>query len=167
MIQLKANMMKALTACTLAISVQALAADLPKQTFLPLSVSQQLATVALTSCATEGYNVSVTVVDAYGVTRTQVRADKAGPHTLESSRKKAYTSASMGRPTADFASLIKKMPEVAGLRDMDPNILILGGGLPIKMNGEKLGGIGVGGAPGGHLDQACAQAAIDKVLGKS
>ncbi|WP_290701906.1 heme-binding protein [Amphritea sp.] len=149
-------------AMTLAGSVQATA--LPQQAYLNLDTAQKLASAALTQCATDGYNVSVSVVDASGITRVQIRADNAGPHTLESSRKKAYTSASMGRPTADFADLIKKMPEVAGLRDMDPNILILGGGLPIKVAGQKIGGIGVGGAPGGHLDQACAQAAIDKVL---
>lgn len=149
-------------AMTLAGSVQA--TELPQQAYLNLDTAQKLASAALTQCAADGYNVSVSVVDASGVTRVQIRADKAGPHTLESSRKKAYTSASMGRPTADFADLIKKMPETAGLRDMDPNILILGGGLPIKVAGEKIGGIGVGGAPGGHLDQACAQAAIDKVL---
>ena len=149
-------------AMTLAASVQA--TELPQQAYLNLDTAQKLASAALTQCAADGYNVSVSVVDASGVTRVQIRADKAGPHTLESSRKKAYTSASMGRPTADFANLIKKMPEIAGLRDMDPNILILGGGLPIKVAGEKIGGIGVGGAPGGHLDQACAQAAIDKVL---
>ena len=149
-------------AMTLAASVQA--TELPQQAYLNLDTAQKLASAALTQCAADGYNVSVSVVDASGVTRVQIRADKAGPHTLESSRKKAYTSASMGRPTADFANLIKKMPEIAGLRDMDPNILILGGGLPIKVAGEKIGGIGVGGAPGGHLDQACAQAAIDKIL---
>lgn len=149
-------------AMTLAGSIQA--TELPQQAYLNLDTAQKLASAALTQCAADGYNVSVSVVDASGVTRVQIRADKAGPHTLESSRKKAYTSASMGRPTADFADLIKKMPEIAGLRDMDPNILILGGGLPIKVAGEKIGGIGVGGAPGGHLDQACAQAAIDKVL---
>lgn len=149
-------------AMTLAGSVQA--TELPQQGYLNLDTAQNLASAALTQCAADGYNVSVSVVDASGITRVQIRADNAGPHTLESSRKKAYTSASMGRPTADFADLIKKMPEVAGLRDMDPNILILGGGLPIKVAGQKIGGIGVGGAPGGHLDQACAQAAIDKVL---
>lgn len=153
-----------LTSLSMASTVQAV--ELPQQAYLNLDTAQQLATAAMNKCAADGYSVSVAVVDSYGVTRVQIRADKAGPHTLESSRKKAYTAASMGRPTAHFANLIKKMPEVAGLRDMDPNILILGGGLPLNSEGQNLGGIGVGGAPGGHLDQACAQAAIDKVLGK-
>lgn len=152
------------TAVALMTGMQAQSAELPSQHYLTLATAQALANEAVDSCAASGYNVSVAVVDASGVTRAHIRADNAGPHTLESSRKKAYTSASMGRPTADLAGLIKKMPEAAGLQFMDPNILILGGGLPLKIKGEKLGGIGVGGAPGGHLDQACAQAAIDKVL---
>jgi uncharacterized protein GlcG (DUF336 family) len=55
-------------------------------------------------------------------------------------------------------------PATEGLRDMDDDILILGGGLPIVLNDLVIGGIGVGGAPGGDLDEACAQAGIDKIL---
>jgi uncharacterized protein GlcG (DUF336 family) len=51
----------------------------------------------------------------------------------------------------------------AGLREMNENILILGGGLPIKAGDEVIGGIGVGGAPGGEKDEACAQAGIEKI----
>lgn len=153
------------SALTVITAIQSHAATLPQQPYLNLTTAQSLANVALKKCLSQGYNVSVAVVDASGLTRALIRADKAGPHTLESSRKKAFTASSMGRPTADFTNLIKNKPELAGLRDMDPNILILGGGLPIKVNGQKIGGIGVGGAPGGHLDQACAQAALDKVIG--
>ena len=49
---------------------------------------------------------------------------------------------------------------------MNDRILILGGGLPIELEGEVVGGIGVGGAPGGHLDEACAAAGL-AILGKS
>ncbi|HBP87923.1 MAG TPA: hypothetical protein DD706_09525, partial [Nitrospiraceae bacterium] len=40
---------------------------------------------------------------------------------------------------------------------------LLGGGLPIEIGGEIVGGIGVGGAPGGHLDAACAQAGLETI----
>jgi uncharacterized protein GlcG (DUF336 family) len=83
--------------------------------------------------------------------------------THRSSTGKAFKSASMGRPTAQLAKLIKDRPELAGLRDMDPRLVILGGGLPIKIGDELVGGIGVGGAPGGHLDEACAQAGLKKI----
>jgi uncharacterized protein GlcG (DUF336 family) len=59
--------------------------------------------------------------------------------------------------------MMGKNPSLQGLRDMDRNILMLGGGLPIEINGEIVGGIGVGGAPGAHLDDACAQAGLDAI----
>ena len=40
---------------------------------------------------------------------------------------------------------------------------IVGGGLPIEIGGEVVGGIGVGGAPGAHLDDACSQAGLDAI----
>jgi uncharacterized protein GlcG (DUF336 family) len=42
-------------------------------------------------------------------------------------------------------------------------VLLLGGGLPIQAGNEVIGAIGVGGAPGGNLDEACAQARIDRI----
>jgi uncharacterized protein GlcG (DUF336 family) len=53
--------------------------------------------------------------------------------------------------------MIGEKPFLEGLRDMDSRLVILGGGLPIVINGERVGGIGVGGAPGGPLDEACAK----------
>jgi uncharacterized protein GlcG (DUF336 family) len=35
--------------------------------------------------------------------------------------------------------------------------------MPIQFGGEIVGGIGVGGAPGTHLDDACAQAGLDAI----
>jgi uncharacterized protein GlcG (DUF336 family) len=44
-----------------------------------------------------------------------------------------------------------------------PGFLLLGGGMPIRAGNEVIGAVGVGGAPGGHLDDQCAAAAIEKV----
>jgi uncharacterized protein GlcG (DUF336 family) len=93
------------------------------------------------------------------------RGDGAGPHTVDSSRKKAYTASSLRRPTTELAELITKMQPLQSLRDMNPEILILGGGLPIEISGDVVGAIGVGGAPGAHLDDACAQAGLDAIGG--
>jgi len=46
---------------------------------------------------------------------------------------------------------------------LNESILLLGGGFPIKIGGEVVGGIGVGGAPGIEYDEVCASAAL-KVL---
>jgi uncharacterized protein GlcG (DUF336 family) len=118
---------------------------------------------AIEACRKDGYRVSASVVDRAGVLRAMGRADGAGSHTVESSRKKAYTTASLRRPTTELAEMVAKVPTLEALRDMNPEILILGGGLPIEISGEVVGGIGVGGAPGAHLDDACAQAGLDAI----
>jgi uncharacterized protein GlcG (DUF336 family) len=44
-----------------------------------------------------------------------------------------------------------------------PHILLLGGALRIKVGDEAIAAIGVGGAPGGDLDEACAKAGLEKI----
>jgi uncharacterized protein GlcG (DUF336 family) len=137
--------------------------ELPKEAVLPTGLAGQAIQASLDACKKDGYRVSVSVVDRAGVLRAMARADGAGPHTVDSSRKKAYTAASLRRPTSELAELINKVPSLQALREINDQILMLGGGLPIEIGGEVVGGIGVGGAPGAHLDDACAQAGLDAI----
>jgi uncharacterized protein GlcG (DUF336 family) len=41
--------------------------------------------------------------------------------------------------------------------------LLLQGGLVIRVGGEAIAAIGVGGAPGGNLDEGCAKAGVDAI----
>ena len=140
-----------------------LADELPKESVLPLGLANKAIQAALDTCTKDGYRVSVSVVDRDGVLRAMGRADGAGPHTVDSSRKKAYTAASLRRPTSELADLIAKVPTLQALREINGEVLVLGGGLPIEMGGEVVGGIGVGGAPGTQLDDACAQGGLDAI----
>ncbi|HXF94266.1 MAG TPA: heme-binding protein [Nitrospiraceae bacterium] len=137
--------------------------ELLREAVLPVAQADKAAHAALEKCTKDGYKVSVAVVDRAGVLRALLRGDGAGPHTVSSSSKKAFTAASLRRPTSELADLAAKTPVLQGLHRMDENILILGGGLPIEIGGEVVGGIGVGGAPGAHLDDACAQAGLDAI----
>ena len=139
-------------------------AELPQQPYLPIDLALEAASAALAQCQADGYRVSVAVVDRGGVLKVLLRDDGTGPHTVGSSTQKAYTSASLGRSTQELATMVAENPAVEGLRQMDPQILILGGGLPIVVDEAVVGGIGVGGAPGGNLDEVCAQAGVDAVL---
>lgn len=141
----------------------ATAEELPREAVLPLALANKAASSALEKCKQDGYRVSVAVVDRSGLVRTLMRGDGAGPHTTDSSTKKAYTAASLRRPTSELAEMIAKVPALQALRDMNEKILMLGGGLPIEIGGETVGAIGVGGAPGAHLDDACAQAGLDSI----
>ncbi|GJL49028.1 MAG: hypothetical protein NPIRA01_02550 [Nitrospirales bacterium] len=139
------------------------AGELPRESVLPLSLATKAAHATVDKCLADGYRVSVTVVDRGGNIRAVLRQDGAGTHTLESSRKKAYSSASLRQPTEKLAGLVAKMPALQGLQHMNEHMLLLAGGLPIVLGGEVVGGIGVGGAPGGHLDVACAQAGLNSI----
>jgi uncharacterized protein GlcG (DUF336 family) len=138
-------------------------AEMPKISILPLEQARTAASSALIKCQGDGYKVSVAVVDQSGVTRILLRGDGASPHTADSSVRKAYTAASLRDSTQKFAELIAKNPEAQGLRDINPSMLILGGGLPIRFGEEIVGGIGVGGAPGGKLDETCARAGLESI----
>ncbi|MCC7091303.1 MAG: heme-binding protein [Nitrosomonas sp.] len=146
-----------------AISSQVFAQDFPSQKVLPLELSTQAAMAAIKKCHDDGFKVSVAIVDQSGLVKVQLKADGAGPHTLDSSRRKAYTANSLRDSTHKYAVLVAQKPELQSLSRLNDNILLLGGGFPIKIGGEVVGGIGVGGAPGIEFDEVCASAAL-KVL---
>lgn len=147
----------------LGIALPCSAAELPKVSVLPLEQARTAASAALIKCQGEGYKVSVAVVDQSGVARILLRSDGASPHTVDSSVRKAYTANALRDSTQKFAETIVKNPESQGLRDINPSMLILGGGLPIRFGEEIVGGIGVGGAPGGKLDENCARAGLESI----
>ena len=140
------------------------AAALLAEKVLPLSLAIEAAQGALAACDAKGFHISVAVTDQSGLVRVLLRDNKAGPHTLDSSMKKAYTAASLGLSTGVLMKVVADHPDAAGLKDMNDKILIMQGGLPIKAGTEVIGGIGVGGTPGGDTDEACARTGLDKVL---
>lgn len=119
----------------------------------------KLAEQTVAACRADGYNVTAAVVDRSGVLLALLRADAAGPHTTQAATSKAFTSASSRNPTSGMAKAIQSNPDAAGLAQI-PGFLVLAGGVPIKVGDEAVGAIGVAGAPGGHLDEACAQKAL-------
>lgn len=128
---------------------------------MSLALATQLAADTVATCTTNGYAVTATVVDRAGSVRAVMRADNAGPHTLGASEQKAFTSASAKNATLAMMEGAQKNPAAANLVHI-PGFLLLGGGVPVKVGTETIGAIGVGGAPGGHLDEQCAMAALDK-----
>lgn len=129
---------------------------------MSMALATQLAARAVADCSSVNYAVTATVVDRAGVVQSVQRADGAGPHTVEASRLKAYTSASAKTDTLALMVNAQRNPAAANLVNI-PGYLLLGGGVPVKVGNEVIGAVGVAGAPGGHLDEQCATAAIAKV----
>ncbi len=158
-------MNKLISASALALSLIATAAGaqaVRTEKNISLELANQIAAATVASCSAAGYNVAAAVVDRAGSLRALQRADNAGPHTLSSSQAKAYTSASAKNTTLAMMENAQKNPAAANLVYM-PGFLLLGGGVPIKVGNEVIGAGGVGGAPGGHLDEKCAMDALEKV----
>jgi uncharacterized protein GlcG (DUF336 family) len=152
------------TACALVVGGTA-KAELLTEKNIPSSLAVEIAVNAVQACAADKFNVTAAVVDRAGVLRALVRADNAGPHTVEAARAKAFTSASSRTPTSKMADNVAKNPAAAELVNIE-GFLVLAGGVPIKAGDVTIGAIGVGGAPGGNLDEACAAAAIEKAAGQ-
>lgn len=129
---------------------------------ISLELANQIASASVAACAANGYAVTATVVDRAGTVRAIQRADNAGPHTLGASQQKAFTSASAKNNTLAMMEGAQKNPAAANLVYI-PGFLLVGGGVPIKVGTETIGAVGIGGAPGGNLDEQCAMTALDKV----
>ncbi|MEO5772207.1 MAG: heme-binding protein, partial [Burkholderiaceae bacterium] len=85
-----------------------------------------------------------------------------GPDTIAASERKSCTSASAKGATTAMTEAAQRNPGPANLLDI-PGFLLLGGGMPVKVGNEVIGAVGVGGAPGGHLDDQCVAAALEAV----
>jgi uncharacterized protein GlcG (DUF336 family) len=142
-------------------------ADILNHRSIGVDLALAAATAALEAARSRGYpRIGVAVTNRGGQLMVLLRSDEAGPHLLDSARRKAYTAASMNARTSKAS---KAIDERSG--EPDPHlvyldeVLIVGGGVPIHANGELIGAIGVAGAPGSVHDEECADAGIAKVAG--
>jgi uncharacterized protein GlcG (DUF336 family) len=145
-----------------ALCPAASAQELITQKVLSLDIALAIAHGALDQCRAGGFHVSVTVVDGAGLVKVQMHDDGAGPHTMDFSRKKAYSAFTFKRTSADTGKAWAAAPPAPLITDA----VGTAGGVPIKAGNDVIGAIGVSGAPGGDKDEACSNAGIAKVASK-
>jgi uncharacterized protein GlcG (DUF336 family) len=126
-----------------------------------MALSMAIMQGALDQCTKDGYKVSVAIVDKSGNLAASVRGDGTGPHTMEFARMKAYTARTRNQTSLATQKQMED-PAFAFLRQI-PNVVGVGGGVPIRAGNEVIGGVGVSGAPGGEKDEVCANAGLAKV----
>jgi uncharacterized protein GlcG (DUF336 family) len=117
--------------------------------------------------ASNGYPVSVVVVDPSGVTSIEAKGDNSTILTTTVGFRKACTVVTFGPifrfdASSTFAPLLAKNPSGAALATL-PNIAPLPGGVAIRVGGEIVAALGVSGSPGGDKDEACAQAGVASI----
>jgi len=132
---------------------------------LSLDLALKAAKEAIRFCEASGYHITATVVDMTGQIKVQLKGDHSTIHTKDTAFRKAYTVVTLGpvfklNTSAQVAVLMRGNPNRAAFLTV-PKITPLPGAVAIK--NRIVAAIGVGGAPGGAKDEACAQAGASKI----
>lgn len=121
----------------------------------------KIAELALDIAQSESYHIAVCILDASSILLCHIKDIEAGPHCLEASYKKAFTSSSQNKDTREiyYGILENKIP--SALLSLDNRLTSMIGGLNIFVKNEKVASIGIAGA---HLenDHNIALKAIEK-----
>ena len=129
----------------------------------PEALALEAAQTAIAACQANGYKVAAAVVDSAGGTHLLVGAEGIRQVALDSSIKKAFTAVTLKVPSAAIEAQAKTDTALQAKVAADPRLFARAGGLPILSKGELVGAIGVGGAPGGDKDEACAMKGLEKI----
>ena len=136
------------------------AQGLVMQRNLSLAMAKTVAEAMLAACQAKGYHTAVAVVDRAGQVMVILRDEQATAQHAEMARRKAYTARMFRTTTIEFQKHTAE-PAYAAQRDL-PDILALGGGAPIQVGNETVGGVGSAGSTL-EQDDACAKAGSAKV----
>jgi uncharacterized protein GlcG (DUF336 family) len=128
-----------------------------------LALALEAARAALDTCSARQQNVSVSVVDSAGVLKALLASDGAHARGVASSTSKAQTALAFNSATGALGEKAKTDAALAAKIAANPSFNARGGGVTLSANGAVIGAIGVGGAKGSDVDEACALAGIAQV----
>jgi glc operon protein GlcG len=155
-------MAKRLLVVILGLLAAVCSAQLPTRKYLNLAAVKTMVAAAEAEAQKQHVDVTICIVDESGNLLFLEKGDGASINTIQFAQKKARHAAFYGSPSKDGADALKKGNiEVLAFPDFFPNQ----GGLPIKVDGQTMGGISASGAKS-EIDEAIAQAGIDALLKK-
>jgi len=128
---------------------------------ISLLMAKAIAEATLAECKSRGFNTSAVVVDRAGQLLVVLRDEQATVQTVEMARRKAYTARMFRISTLEFQKNTSGNPAQMPQRDV-ADILALGGGVPIQVGTDVIGGVGSSGSSQ-ETDDACSRAGIAKV----
>ena len=108
-----------------------------------------------------GVPVTVAVVDESGVLKQFGRMDGAALVSVQTAMNKAHAAAAIGMPTDDFYAAIESDPAAVTSFANRPGLALIAGGLPLLVEGQIAGAVGVAGAMTGDEDRRIAEAALN------
>ena len=126
---------------------------------ITLEAAQQAVAAAAAKAGEIGVPMAIAVVDPDGTLKAFSRMDGAALLAVRIAQQKAWTAISFGLPTLGLWEFIKEDPPLLHSLPHQEDMILFGGGSPISVDGQMIGGIGVS---GGHYsqDQECADAGL-------
>lgn len=152
-----------LTLCGAALAQTPPAAPQPPARGPALDLALEAAQVAIDTCKAREQKAAVSVVDSAGVLKVLLATDGASPRGVSSSTAKAVTALTFKAPTSQLAERIKSDKELADKIAANTAFNARAGGVLLVVDGEVIGAVGVGGARGSDVDEACGLAGVQKV----
>jgi len=138
----------------------ALASDVVTTKNIGMELARDIASETIKACRKMGYQVSAVVVDRGANLRAALRDDLAARFTLEIARRKANMSVMAGMDSGSFrknrGDIRLELNQISGL-------IVMEGAIIISTGGNRIGAVGVSGAPGGDKDAECAKKGIESL----
>jgi len=126
------------------------------------NISLELSTKLLEAAAVKGKELgmpfSISIVDRVGNLKAFSAMDNAPVLSLDIAQNKAFSAATYNRATHEWYDRLKDDPPLLHGLVHTERLVIFGGGYPIKIDGELIGGIGVSGGHYTHDMQVCEAA---------
>ena len=124
-----------------------------------------MASAAVDEAERLGVHVNVAVVDRHGTLMAFLRMPDASLISVQTAMDKAYSAASARLATSRWVDVLAGFPEVVRQNILQrPRLVVFGGGIPVELDGEVIGAIGVSGGSV-EEDERCAVAGLQAVLG--
>jgi glc operon protein GlcG len=154
--------MRKLVVLLLSLVAVTWAVDLPSKKTLNVAAMKTMVAAAEAEAKKRNVEVTICIVDDSGNLVFLQKADTVSLVTVEFARQKARYAALYGNPSREAEQSMKDGD--AGSLAM-PSFFPVQGGLPIKLDGQTIGGIAASGAKS-EVDEAIVQAGLDALLKK-
>lgn len=129
------------------------------QTLIGCDAAAAVVRAAVDHARARGWRINVAVADAGGNLAAFLRMAGSFVPSIAIAMDKAWTAAGFGFPTGDWMKIVEGNEGMKLGFSARPRLVVFGGGLPIRVGGELIGGVGVSGASE-EQDAECARAGL-------
>lgn len=122
--------------------------------------ARQIVETAAAEAESLAVPITVAVVDESGVLKCFERMDGAALVSVQTALNKAYAAAAIGMPPDEFYEAIESDGAAVASFATRAGLALIAGGLPLLVEGQIAGAVGIAGAMTGAEDRRIAEAAL-------